>query len=129
MSSRNAPITRIAAPDDDFRTKHDASACAVQRQSGSIKEDGLSQLSRRPLFRAACRETPRDDAITSPVRISLRLHSIIMKPSKTPETRLAQAEIVQKRAARLCLNDYAYRDAGCGSEMLKQLHLQQLITT
>ena len=36
--------------------------------------------------------------------------------------------MVQRRAARFCLNDYTPREAGCVSEMLKQLHLQQLIT-
>ena len=34
--------------------------------------------------------------------------------------------MVQRRAARFCPNDYTSREAGCVSEMLKQL--QQLIT-
>ena len=36
--------------------------------------------------------------------------------------------MVQKRAVRFCLNDYTSRVAGCVSEILKQLSLQQPIT-
>ena len=44
------------------------------------------------------------------------------------QTLINQIEMVQRRAARFCLNDYTSREAGCVSEMLNQSHLQQLIT-
>ena len=44
------------------------------------------------------------------------------------QTLTNQIEMVQRRAACFCLNDYTSREANCVSEMLKQLHIQQLIT-
>ena len=37
-------------------------------------------------------------------------------------------EMVQRRAARFCHNDYTSRETGCVSEMIKKLHLEQLTT-
>ena len=47
---------------------------------------------------------------------------------QTPPSGKRRRRRRRRRAARFCLNNYTSREAGCLSKMLKQLHLQQLIT-
>ena len=68
----------------------------------------------------------QSNCLHNPSPTTSRILIISMGPHT--ETLINQIEMVQRRAARFCLNDYTSREAGCVSEMLNQLHLQQLIT-
>ena len=63
---------------------------------------------------------------TTLVRPLLEYSSSVWDPHT--QTLINQIEMVQRRAARFCLNDYTSREAGCVSEMLNQLKLHQLKT-
>ena len=65
-------------------------------------------------------------AYTTLVRPLLEYSSSVWDPHT--QTLINQIEMVQRRAARFCLNDYTSREAGCVSEMLNQLKLHQLKT-
>ena len=65
-------------------------------------------------------------AYTTLVRPLLEYSSSVWDPHT--QTLINQIEMVQRRAARFCLNDYISREAGCVSEMLNQLKLHQLKT-
>ena len=74
----------------------------------------------------SCHINIKTTAYTTPVRPLLEYSSSVWDPHT--QTLINQIEMVQRRTARFCLNDYTSREAGCVSEMLNQLHLQQLIT-
>ena len=69
----------------------------------------------------------QSNCLHSPSSTTSRIIIISMGPPYT-QILINQIEMVQRRAASFCLNDYTSREAGCVSEMLKQLHLQKLIT-
>ena len=73
----------------------------------------------------SCAINIKTTAYTTLVRPLLEYSSSVWDPHT--QVLINQIEMVQRRAARFCLNDYTSREAGCVSEMLKQLHLQ-LIT-
>ena len=60
------------------------------------------------------------------VRPLLEYSSSVWDPHT--QTLINKIEMVQRRAARFCLNDYTSREAGCVSEMLNQLQIHQLKT-
>ena len=68
----------------------------------------------------------QNNCLHNPSPTTFRILIISMGPHT--QTLINQIEMVQRRAARFCLNDYTLREAGCVSEILNQLHLQQLIT-
>ena len=74
----------------------------------------------------SCPINIKTTAYTTLVRPLLEHSSSVWDPQT--QTLINQIEMVQRRAARFCLNDYTSREAGCVSEMLNQLHLQLLIT-
>ena len=74
----------------------------------------------------SCPINIKTTAYTTLVRPLLEYSSSVWDPHTL--TLINQIEMVQRRAACFCLNDYTSREAGCVSEMLNQLHLQQLIT-
>ena len=74
----------------------------------------------------SCHINIKTTACTTLVRRHLEYSSSVWDP--LTQILINKNEIVQRRAARFCLNDYISREAGCVSEMLKQLHLQQLVT-
>ena len=53
---------------------------------------------------------------------------VIISTDPHSQILINQIEMIQRRSACFCLNDYKSREAGCMSEVLKQLHLQHLIT-
>ena len=70
-----------------------------------------------------------------PINIKTTAYTTLVRPLleyssslRDPHTQILinQIEMVQRCAARFCLNDYMSREAGCFSEMLKQLHLQPI---
>ena len=73
----------------------------------------------------SCPINIKTTAYTTLVRPLLEYSSSVWDPHT--QVLINQIEMVQRRAARFCLNDYTSREAGCVSEMLKQLDLQ-LIT-
>ena len=74
----------------------------------------------------SCPINIKTTAYTTLVRPLLEYSSSVWDPHT--QTLINQIEMVQRRAARFCLNDYTSREAGCVSEMLNQLHLHQLKT-
>ena len=74
----------------------------------------------------SCPINIKTTAYTTVVRPLLEYSSSVWDPHT--QTLINQIEMVQRRAARFCLNDYTSREAGCVSEMLNQLHLHSLKT-
>ena len=67
----------------------------------------------------------QNNSLHNPSSTTFRILIFSMGPPH-PDPLINQIEMVQRRAARFCLNDYISREAGCVSEMLNQLHLHQL---
>ena len=72
-----------------------------------------------------------------PINIKTTAHKTLVRPlleysssvwDPHTQTLINQIEMVQRRAAHFCLNDYTSREAGCVSEMLNKLQLHQLKT-
>ena len=74
----------------------------------------------------SCPKNIKTTAYTTLVCPLLEYSSSVWDPHT--QVLLNKIEMVQRRAARFCHNDYTSRETGCVSEMIKKLHLKLLTT-
>ena len=74
----------------------------------------------------SCPQNIKTTAYTTLVRPLLEYSSSVWDPHT--QVLINKIEMVQRRAARFCHNNYTSRETGCVSEMIKKLHIELLTT-